>query len=102
VENLAGFKFWATLTLLERGLTLPSFLAYVAVNTALVGGSAALTVLLAPAAAGSGIAEVKVWCRGVAGTARGCVGVSVRNSDGCDAGCDVFRCVMWSCSELMV
>ena len=60
VENIAGFKFWATLTLLARGHPVWSFLTYVGANAALVGAATALTVYYAPAAAGSGIAEVKV------------------------------------------
>lgn len=60
VENIAGFKFWATLTLLERKQAFASYLVYVLINCSLIVGSVALTVLVAPAAAGSGIAEVKV------------------------------------------
>jgi hypothetical protein len=60
VENISGFKFWATLTLLERGQPVASFLVYALVNCALVGVSVYVTVNYAPAAAGSGIAEVKV------------------------------------------
>ena len=60
VENIAGFKFWATLTLLERGQGVASYLVYVLINCSLIVGSVALTMLVAPAAAGSGIAEVKV------------------------------------------
>jgi chloride channel 7 len=60
VENISGFKFWATLTLLDRGQPVASFLVYALVNCALVGVSVYVTVNYAPAAAGSGIAEVKV------------------------------------------
>lgn len=68
VENIAGFKFWVTLTLLDRNQAFASYLVYVLINCSLIVGSVALTVLVAPAAAGSGIAEVKVRapaeCRG--------------------------------------
>jgi chloride channel 7 len=60
VENIAGFKFWLTLTLLERQHAFASYIVYVAINCSLIVGSVALTVYVAPAAAGSGIAEVKV------------------------------------------
>jgi H+/Cl- antiporter ClcA len=60
VENIAGFKFWLTLTLLERRQAFASYLVYVLINCSLIVGSVALTVFVAPAAAGSGIAEVKV------------------------------------------
>lgn len=60
VENISGFKFWATLTLLERGQPVASFLVYALVNCVLIGVSVYVTVNYAPAAAGSGIAEVKV------------------------------------------
>jgi chloride channel 7 len=60
VENISGFKFWATLTLLERGQPVASFLVYALINCALIGVSVYVTVNYAPAAAGSGIAEVKV------------------------------------------
>ena len=60
VENISGFKFWATLSLLGHGHTMLSFLVYVAINTVLVFAAAAVTAYVGPAAAGSGIAEVKV------------------------------------------
>jgi H+/Cl- antiporter ClcA len=60
VENIAGFKFWVTLTLLDSRQMLASYLVYVLINCSLIVGSVALTVYVAPAAAGSGIAEVKV------------------------------------------
>jgi chloride channel 7 len=60
VENIAGFKFWATLTLLQRGHAVAALAAYTLINCCLVGASVTLTLAAAPAAAGSGIAEVKV------------------------------------------
>jgi hypothetical protein len=60
VENLAALKFRATLSLLASGRPAAAFMAYAAVNCALVAAAAVLTTQFAPAAAGSGIAEVKV------------------------------------------
>lgn len=60
VENISGYKFWATLTLLERGQAFASYLVYVLINCSLVAASVYITVYHGPAAAGSGIAEVKV------------------------------------------
>ena len=60
VENISGFKFWATLTLISKGHVALSFLVYVCINTVLVFGAVAVTAYVGPAAAGSGIAEVKV------------------------------------------
>lgn len=60
VENISGFKFWATLGVMERGHVFLSFLIYIAINAALVTLSVAVTVHFGPAAAGSGIADVKV------------------------------------------
>lgn len=70
VENISGYKFWVTLTLLDQGYVLPSFLLYLLINCSLVAAAVAVTVYWAPAAAGSGIAEVKV--RGGGGP-RGCL-----------------------------
>ncbi len=64
MENIAGFKFWAVLTMMERGWLGGSFLVYAAINLVLVMASVMLTVYWSPAAAGSGIAEVKVRLRG--------------------------------------
>ncbi len=60
VENISGFKFWATLLLISKGYVTLSFLVYLAINTALVFTAVAITTYVGPAAAGSGIAEVKV------------------------------------------
>lgn len=64
VENLSGFKFWATLSLIGRGHILLSFIVYVAINFLLVASAVLVTVRVGPAAAGSGIAEVKVCVAG--------------------------------------
>ncbi len=73
VENISGLKFWATLQLLSQGHVLGSFAGYAAMNAALVAASAAITLWVGPAAAGSGIAEVKVRSggRGVERNRRG-------------------------------
>ncbi len=60
VENLSGFKFAVTLRMVDSDWLFGSWLVYSCINCALVGASTALTVYVAPAAAGSGIAEVKV------------------------------------------
>ncbi|KAG2496165.1 hypothetical protein HYH03_005767 [Edaphochlamys debaryana] len=65
VENISGFKFWATLTIMESGDVLGSYLAYTAMNAALVTGAVAVTLYVGPAAAGSGIADVKAYLNGV-------------------------------------
>ncbi|KAI8468319.1 MAG: chloride channel [Monoraphidium minutum] len=65
VENISGFKFRLTLQLLGRGHAAGSFAVYAAINAALVLAGTALTVYVAPAAAGSGIAEVKAYLNGI-------------------------------------
>ncbi len=60
VENIAAFKFWATLTALQSHGYLGSFLLYTSINGALVLLSVLVTLFIGPAAAGSGIGEVKV------------------------------------------
>ncbi|GAX72881.1 hypothetical protein CEUSTIGMA_g336.t1 [Chlamydomonas eustigma] len=65
VENIAGFKFWATLTTMEHAGYFPSFLLYSCINGVLVLGSVLVTVFIGPAAAGSGISEVKAYLNGV-------------------------------------
>eukprot|EP00983_Pelagomonas_calceolata_P104499 1159035-Pelagomonas_calceolata.AAC.5 len=62
VENISGFKFWATLSLMNKGHIALSFLVYFSISTVLVFCAVALTAYVGPAAAGSGIAEVKVRC----------------------------------------
>ncbi|GBF93681.1 hypothetical protein Rsub_06784 [Raphidocelis subcapitata] len=65
VENLAALKFRATLALLAAGRPAASFLTYASINCALVAAAALLTTQFAPAAAGSGIAEVKAYLNGI-------------------------------------
>jgi hypothetical protein len=55
VENISGFKFWATFSLLERGglgWGLASFAAFTAMNAALVFAAVGITLFVGPAAAG--------------------------------------------------
>lgn len=59
VENISGFKFWATFTIIEKGHYLGSFVVYTLINAALVLASVLVTLFIGPAAAGSGIADVK-------------------------------------------
>lgn len=59
VENIAAYKIALTFALLPHSY-LASFICYVGINCALVAVAAALVNYAAPAAAGSGIPEVKV------------------------------------------
>mmetsp|Transcript_13825 Transcript_13825/g.37368 ORF Transcript_13825/g.37368 Transcript_13825/m.37368 type:complete len:858 (-) Transcript_13825:79-2652(-) len=65
VENISGFKFWATLSLMNKGHIALSFLVYFSISTVLVFCAVALTAYVGPAAAGSGIAEVKAYLNGI-------------------------------------
>ncbi|MEW5313527.1 MAG: hypothetical protein WDW38_005088 [Sanguina aurantia] len=65
VENISGFKFWAVLTIASQGSYFASFLIYAVINAVLVTSAVALTVYAAPAASGSGIAEVKAYLNGI-------------------------------------
>ena len=61
VENISGFKFWAMLSLINRsGNLVWAFILYILINATLVACAVLVTLHLGPAAAGSGIAEVKV------------------------------------------
>lgn len=62
MENIAGAKFWATLTVLGEGegTLASSFLVYASLNAGLVVAAVLITMYVGPAAAGSGIADVKV------------------------------------------
>eukprot|EP00210_Caulerpa_lentillifera_P000903 g874.t1 len=65
VENIAGFKFWATLQVMKSGSMFPSYLIYTTMNCLLVWFASAIVVYYAPAAAGSGIPDVKSFLNGV-------------------------------------
>ncbi|XP_027357607.1 chloride channel protein CLC-c-like isoform X2 [Abrus precatorius] len=65
VENIAGFKLLMTTSLMSKHRYLEAFLAYTGVNICLAAAAAALCAFIAPAAAGSGIPEVKAYLNGV-------------------------------------
>lgn len=65
VENVAGTKFLTTASLLSSHGAAVSFLFFVCVNTVLASCAATVTALYAPAAAGSGIGDVKAYLNGV-------------------------------------
>ncbi|KAL2334435.1 hypothetical protein Fmac_015648 [Flemingia macrophylla] len=65
VENIAGFKLLMTTSLMSQHRYVEAFLAYAGVNICLAAAAAALCAFIAPAAAGSGIPEVKAYLNGV-------------------------------------
>ncbi|KAM2728516.1 hypothetical protein EV1_000003 [Malus domestica] len=65
VENIAGFKLLLTTALMSDKKYYKAFAAYAAINVALAAAAAALCAFIAPAAAGSGIPEVKAYLNGV-------------------------------------
>ncbi|CAN6250378.1 unnamed protein product [Urochloa humidicola] len=65
VENVAGAKFVVTSNLMLQGKHGSAFGVFLASNFALTMLAAVLTVYVAPAAAGSGIPEVKSYLNGV-------------------------------------
>jgi len=65
VENVAGTKFLTTASLLSTHGAALSFLFFVCVNVVLASCAATVTTLYAPAAAGSGIGDVKAYLNGV-------------------------------------
>ena len=65
VENIAGLKFWVTLHLMRSSSMFGSYLIYTIANCLLVWLSTAVVVYYGPAAAGSGIPDVKSFLNGV-------------------------------------
>ncbi|KAK7270755.1 hypothetical protein RJT34_26153 [Clitoria ternatea] len=65
VENIAGFKLLTTTSLMSQKRYAEAFLVYASLNTCLAAAAAALCAFIAPAAAGSGIPEVKAYLNGV-------------------------------------
>ncbi|KAJ7946528.1 Chloride channel protein [Quillaja saponaria] len=65
VENLAGFKLLLTNSLMLKQKYYQAFAAYAGCNMVLAFAAAALCAYVAPAAAGSGIPEVKAYLNGV-------------------------------------
>ncbi|XP_075661856.1 chloride channel protein CLC-c-like isoform X1 [Castanea sativa] len=65
VENIAGFKLLLTSNLMSEDKYFKAFAAYAGCNVGLAAAAAALCAFIAPAAAGSGIPEVKAYLNGV-------------------------------------
>ncbi|KAL8171824.1 hypothetical protein V2J09_023628 [Rumex salicifolius] len=65
VENIAGYKLLLTANLMSDGKYLLAFLAYAGCNIVLATLAVCLCAYVAPAAAGSGIPEVKAYLNGV-------------------------------------
>ncbi|KAI4367394.1 hypothetical protein MLD38_023136 [Melastoma candidum] len=65
VENIAGFKLLLTNNLMSKHRYYEAFAAYAGCNMVLAVMAAALCAYIAPAAAGSGIPEVKAYLNGV-------------------------------------
>ncbi|KAF9607604.1 hypothetical protein IFM89_037532 [Coptis chinensis] len=64
VENFAGWKFAATFSIIQKSY-LAGFIVYILINLALVFSSVFIVTQFAPAAAGSGIPEIKGYLNGV-------------------------------------
>lgn len=65
VENIAGFKLLLTNKLMLQGSYFKAFLAFAGCNIAFATLAGTLCAFVAPAAAGSGIPEVKSYLNGV-------------------------------------
>ncbi|KAG8368917.1 hypothetical protein BUALT_Bualt15G0096300 [Buddleja alternifolia] len=65
VENIAGFKLLLTSNLMLKDKYFMAFAAFAGLNMLLATCAAALCAFFAPAAAGSGIPEVKAYLNGV-------------------------------------
>ncbi|GAV57078.1 CBS domain-containing protein/Voltage_CLC domain-containing protein [Cephalotus follicularis] len=65
VENIAGFKLLLTTDLMSDHKYYKAFAAYACCNVGLAAAAAALCAFIAPAAAGSGIPEVKAYLNGI-------------------------------------
>ncbi|RLN03754.1 chloride channel protein CLC-c-like [Panicum miliaceum] len=65
VENIAGFKLLLTSDLMLKDRYMMAFVVYIGCNTTLAAAAAALCAYVAPAAAGSGIPEVKAYLNGI-------------------------------------
>ncbi|KAK9673226.1 hypothetical protein RND81_12G154600 [Saponaria officinalis] len=65
VENIAGFKLLLTNDLMVKEKYVKAFLAFAGCNIGLATVAGALCAYVAPAAAGSGIPEVKAYLNGV-------------------------------------
>ncbi|XP_062206235.1 chloride channel protein CLC-c-like [Phragmites australis] len=65
VENIAGFKLLLTSNLMLHNRYMAAFVVYIGCNAILAAAAAALCAYIAPAAAGSGIPEVKAYLNGI-------------------------------------
>ncbi|XP_057972011.1 chloride channel protein CLC-c-like isoform X2 [Malania oleifera] len=65
VENVAGFKLLLTSDLMYKQKYYQAFAAYAGFSLGLAAAAASLCAFIAPAAAGSGIPEVKAYLNGV-------------------------------------
>ncbi|KAL1534940.1 chloride channel protein CLC-c-like [Salvia divinorum] len=65
VENIAGYKLVITSNLMSNNKYLPAFAAFAGINVVLAISAGALCAYVAPAAAGSGIPEVKAYLNGI-------------------------------------
>jgi hypothetical protein len=65
VERVAGIKFLTTSALMLSHGHAASFFFFLTMNVSLAAAASAVTVLFAPAAAGSGIGDVKAFLNGV-------------------------------------
>ncbi|KAL5787017.1 hypothetical protein ACOSP7_003966 [Xanthoceras sorbifolium] len=65
VENIAGFKLLLTNNLMLENKYFKAFVTYASCNMVLAIAASALCAYIAPAAAGSGIPEVKAYLNGV-------------------------------------
>ncbi|KAJ1286465.1 hypothetical protein BS78_03G354100 [Paspalum vaginatum] len=65
VENIAGFKLLLTGNLMLQNRYVAAFVVYICCSATLAAAAAALCAYIAPAAAGSGIPEVKAYLNGV-------------------------------------
>ncbi|XP_057530466.1 chloride channel protein CLC-c-like [Amaranthus tricolor] len=65
VENIAGFKFLQTINYVYQEKYFKGFIFFAGCNLVLAIGAASVCALIAPAAAGSGIPEVKAYLNGV-------------------------------------
>lgn len=63
VENFAGWKFALTFAIIQKSYV-AGFLVYILINLVLVFSSVYIVTQFAPAAAGSGIPEIKGYLNG--------------------------------------
>ena len=64
VENFAGWKFELTFSIIQKSYV-AGFIVYILINLVLVYSSVYIITQFAPAAAGSGIPEIKGYLNGM-------------------------------------